>query len=50
MKGGRPKMEQSMPKLTEDEIDEIVISQIDDDEAWEEEISVTPVVKDEQRA
>ena len=29
--------------LTEDEIDEIVIAQVDDDDAWEEEISVTPV-------
>ena len=29
--------------LTDDEIDEIVISQIDDDDAWEEEITVTPV-------
>ncbi|HXA15449.1 MAG TPA: hypothetical protein VN380_00535 [Thermoanaerobaculia bacterium] len=29
--------------LTEDEIDEIVIAQVDDDEAWEEEFSVTPV-------
>jgi len=29
--------------LTEEEIDEIVIGQIDDDDAWEPEISVTPV-------
>ena len=29
--------------LTENEIDEIVIAQVDDDEAWEEEFSVTPV-------
>jgi hypothetical protein len=29
--------------LTDDEIDEIVIAQVDDDDAWEEEISVTPV-------
>jgi hypothetical protein len=29
--------------LTGDEIDEIVIAQVDDDNAWEEEISVTPV-------
>jgi hypothetical protein len=29
--------------LTEDEIDEIVIAQVDDDDAWEEEITVTPV-------
>ncbi len=29
--------------LTEDEIDEIVIAQIDDSDAWEDEITVTPV-------
>ncbi len=29
--------------LTEDEIDEIVIAQVDDDDAWEEEILVSPV-------
>ncbi|MDP9360401.1 MAG: hypothetical protein M3P29_03000 [Acidobacteriota bacterium] len=29
--------------LTEDEIDAIVIAQVDDDDAWEEELSVTPV-------
>jgi hypothetical protein len=29
--------------LTDDEIDEIVIAQVDDDDAWEEEITVTPV-------
>jgi len=29
--------------LTNDEIDEIVIAQVHDDDAWEEEISVTPV-------
>jgi len=31
--------------LTEDEIDEIVIAQVHDDDAWEEEISVTPVTR-----
>ena len=29
--------------LTEDEIDEIVISQAHDDDAWEEEFEVTPI-------
>jgi hypothetical protein len=29
--------------LTNEEIDEIVIAQVDDDDAWEEEFSVTPV-------
>lgn len=29
--------------LTQDEIDEIVIAQVHDDDAWEEAISVTPV-------
>jgi|GEM_PF-1112450 len=29
--------------LTDEEIDEIVIAQVDDDDAWEEEFSVTPV-------
>lgn len=29
--------------MTDDEIDEIVIAQVDDDDAWEEEIEVTPV-------
>jgi hypothetical protein len=29
--------------LTEDEIDEIVIAQVHNDDAWEEEITVTPV-------
>lgn len=29
--------------LTEEEIDEIVISQAHDDDAWEEEIEVTPI-------
>ena len=29
--------------LTNEEIDEIVIAQVADDDAWEEEISVTPV-------
>jgi hypothetical protein len=29
--------------LTNEEIDEIVIAQIDDDDAWEEEVPVTPV-------
>ncbi len=29
--------------LTDDEIDEIVVAQVDDDDAWEEEITVTPV-------
>ena len=34
--------------LTEEEIDQIVIEQIDDDDAWEEEISVTPVSRERQ--
>jgi hypothetical protein len=29
--------------LTEDEIDEIAISQAHDDDAWEEEFEVTPI-------
>ena len=29
--------------LTDEEIDEIVIAQVNDDDAWEEEFSVTPV-------
>jgi hypothetical protein len=31
--------------LTEDEIDKIVIEEVDDDEAWEEEIQVTPIAR-----
>jgi hypothetical protein len=31
--------------LIDDEIDEIVIAQVDDDDAWEEEVSVTPVLR-----
>ena len=30
--------------LSEHEIDEIVIAQVEDDDAWEEEVSVTPVL------
>ena len=40
-----------MESMTEDEIDEIVIAQVDDDDAWEEEIVVTPVSRtSEQQA
>jgi hypothetical protein len=35
--------------MTEDEIDEIVIAQLDDDDAWEEEIPVTPVSPPDDR-
>jgi hypothetical protein len=36
-----------MPEpLTEGEIDQIVIEQTDDDDAWEEEIAVTPVSRE----
>jgi len=31
--------------LTDEEIDEIVIAQVDDDDAWEEEIVVTPLTR-----
>jgi hypothetical protein len=37
------KKEQKERPLTEEEIDEIVIAQADDDDAWEEEIEVTPI-------
>jgi hypothetical protein len=32
-------------KLSEQEIDEIVIAQADDDDAWEEPIDVKPVIE-----
>jgi hypothetical protein len=32
-------------ELTEEEMDEIAISQADDDDAWGEEITVTPVAR-----
>ncbi|HXH93693.1 MAG TPA: hypothetical protein VNN25_19080 [Thermoanaerobaculia bacterium] len=35
--------------LTEDEIDEIVISQAYDDDAWEEEFEVTPISRPRAR-
>jgi hypothetical protein len=31
--------------VTEEEVDEIVIGQVDDHEAWEKEIWVTPVTR-----
>jgi hypothetical protein len=33
--------------LNEEEIDEIVIAQVDDDEAWEAEIDVTSIARPE---